>query len=440
MSNSKNKSILGHFIWTLSGQYYILFCNLLNSIMLSRILLPEGRGKVALAILYPTIIANVAAAGLGNISTWVLSKNPQKARGWFSHISITGVTIAVFASILCCFLLPYIIKNPEDLSLATFYILTIPILIFNSIIYGCFAGLMRFDLLAMFQSIGISLITFSILILTFLNFFTPLTYLYVLLTGSTIQLLLGLIILATHTSGSWRPYTPGGTRKFYFKLVPLLWVNIFRTQSDRLLLTTLLPNQSAKFGIYIASTSISNMVLPCITAIQNVLFPHSARASKEEVLSMFKQTIRIYNLIYFLIAIILILSIELLISLAFGKAFAGGGNYARLAIIALGLYGVNLQAISVLQGQGRPELATFYGLTIFIVSAVISIFCVLQFNYYGALLGNICGNFFGILILPYFLKGVSFSELIPGRKEINLSIYSVKNLIRKTFFFIFNKR
>jgi O-antigen/teichoic acid export membrane protein len=158
-----------------------------------------------------------------------------------------------------------------------------------------------------------------------------------------------------------------------------------------------------------------------------VLLPASANRPKRESTDLFCQTVRLFLIGSIAIVVPVFLAAPHILGLAFGKAYVGGATVLQMALIAAVLAGILRIGLSVLQGQGRPAIATVIGVLSLLASVGGASALLPLLGYVGATAGQCIGALCGLLLVYSSLRShISLADLLPGKSDVYFLCHAIR--------------
>jgi O-antigen/teichoic acid export membrane protein len=407
-------------IWAVLTQVLIMLSGIVSSVVLNRALQPEGRGDVAMAMLWPMLFGFLLVGGIESAIKTHVSRTPQDGCSLWAGWALVSLGVSIPAMAAGYFLTPFIlVGKPEIWSTARWFLLFIPFNIVGCLAFAVLEALGRFDLTAHVRVGSVFCILLLVVTLGEFGLLAPNTYLMAMLAIFFAGNAYPVWLLYRLSIGPWKPrlfHTAG----YALKAAPLGWSQVIRQRVDLMMIAALAPVNSAAIGVYVAGVTLGGLVAPFAMGFSSVLLPKSAQRSAPDAVLLFGRMGRAFILATTAVSLPLFFGAEWLLSLAYGEEFRAGAPAVRIALLNTLLGGLNAMGISALQGMNRPGAATVVGVVSCIVataSAALLLPCV---GYLGAAYGQALGIITGLLLLQRALHGHGFSiaELIPRWTEM----------------------
>jgi len=412
-------------------QATILFASAANAIILNRVLQPEGRGMVGLVMLGAPLLGVLGVAGWANANTWYVSRFPHAARSVWSSTVLAGLPLSLCLMAGGYFLLPYVFSGHEPIwSLARWLLLIIPLHIVLMASTSVLEGLGLFKQTAWIRAGAVLAVLVLLLGLVAAGNLTPTTYIGGVFVSTAAALVLSVWVVARSSAGGWGPQFAERPR-FALLTAPYVWASALQIHIDQLLIAAVMPSDETAFGVYVASANVARLLGPATIGLSMVLLPASAKRSQQASIQLFCRSVRFY----LIAALATMLPLELLASqaltIAYGRVYASGAIILRVSLVGAALTGILRLGISVLQGQGKPTLATGIGMAVLLISVGTGLALLPWLGYVGAALGPCVGACCGLAILVRALAPeLSLAELVPRRGDIVFLFDSINRRLR----------
>lgn len=405
--NPDPPSVKQQAFWSVTTHAVILFSGVISSVVVNRLLMPEGRGQAAAIMLWPPLLATLGAAGWANANTWYVSRYPHKARAVWSSTMIAGMLLSAAIVAIGYVLLPYVLyQYPGTRAPARLFLLVIPLHIAIMATTSVLEGLGLFNKTLWIRA-GLALTSLAFILLYASNAgLNPVAYSMLVLAANCVVAVGSVWHLAASTSGEWHP--EWSTRPaFVLRTAPQTWACALYERSDLILLTSFLSLDAASFGVFVASTSVARLLAPVTTGVAKVLLPASARRSPSQAIQLFRKTAGLFAVAAALGLLPLVCFAPEILSLAFGDAYASGAVFLQIAMFHGLFAGVLAFGNSTLQGLGVPGMATYVQVFSILMGLFIAIALLFPLGCSGVLIGKAAGVLLGVVLLFKMLTQLS---------------------------------
>jgi O-antigen/teichoic acid export membrane protein len=349
----------------------------ISGILVARALGPEGRGYLALLVVFPVILSQLGSFGLPQAATYFIATNPDSARVVYNRLkmSIFGQMFGLVIIHLIIVSL-YIRNEPKEVIIAGYLSLAvIPGLLAQqyglAILQGCQMyrpfNLMRLMPAAMYAILILSIFLAKVASLPSIAFVW--VFSFVAVGFFTAFIAKFRVIRLTENKND--KDLPGLQEMFKFGLRGLLGtvspMQNFRI--DQLVAGLFL--SPAALGLYVVGQAFTNLVTFIAQSAGMVAYPSVAsnetNTTARQLIWRFFISVAVIN---GLVVLALISLIPILVTFFFGKAFIGSIPIARLLL--LGAYFESLRRILVegMRGMGKPEVSTWAELSMYPLFAI----------------------------------------------------------------------
>jgi O-antigen/teichoic acid export membrane protein len=352
---------------------------LVNSILLSRWLGPAGRGEVAAAILWPTLLVYLSSMGLIASTMYFAASPNSKLQPIFANATAMAVIQGAVALIIGYVALPYLLgsQTAAVVNAGRLYLLVIPIGLSTQYGISILQGRMHvsaFNWLRTILPFGYLAGTLTLAAvgqLALLNIVILLFCLNVVAWLSTVTFLFRLGIRP-----SFRTDRDLGKQMLkYGAKVQVGNVSGMANQSlDQVLLAAWLP--SAYLGLYVVAVSAASVCQVFSQAVQMVSTPGIARCeSQSQRAAVLESVFRRYWVFSLLITVAIALMVPLTLPIVFGVNFKAAIWPAEILLLGGFLIGAKEVLAGGAQALGNPWLGSKAQLLALIVT--VGLLCVL---------------------------------------------------------------
>jgi O-antigen/teichoic acid export membrane protein len=340
-------------------QGIILLAGIGSGITLARSLGPEGRGELAIALLWPGILVLFGDFGLGFAFSYYAGKGKERMDDLWSLAIVSGLLSGGAIATIGWPLIPHFVRTLQGTARQElgWALLSVPIVLANG--FQAYLLLGR-GLVAEYNRIRI------ISALSYLVFVAGVALTYAASVHNFVLSYLlaqscGLVLCTALTVNRFRPR---------FHLSASLFQKVFsygiKTQvgsiaaqtnlrADQAIMSIILtPSQ---LGLYVVAVSISGVLSPLMSALAVVILPRTTHASSDVTGALI--VARHVKLACLLSLPVLIVSVALMpwvLPAFFGRGYSGAILSARILVIAGLFQGLNAVLGNSLRGLGRPAL------------------------------------------------------------------------------------
>ncbi len=309
-----------------------------GSILSARLLLPDGRGELAAAQLWPTTIAYLLLLGLNDATLYFSANRRQPASAVFAAALWLGVGLSVLGMMAgWSVALPLAYAGyPADVRrLAGLMMLVIPCNILGTIFLDMLRGhqrtgswnLMRLALPGCYLAIG--------LVLFVVGRADVLGFGVAFLVAQAVPMAWAIWLCVRHGWGGWR--VPGATMRamlgFGIRLHPSTVVQMVNDRIDQMLIqAVLLP---AALGFYVVSRNLAQMTATLGSSVTMIAYPRACAAADHERGAVIGVYLRLTLLLVIAATAALFLVTPLVIRLLYGGEFAAAAPVVRILLVGV---------------------------------------------------------------------------------------------------------
>ncbi len=420
---------------TLIFKVIAMAAGLAVSIVIARVLGPEGRGVYALVMTIIVMSASFGVFGLPSANTFFAAKNALMARTIGTQSIITGLAGAAL-SIVVIFLLnkfnPAIFRGLNEATWALTFAI-IPLFLWGNLF--AFAYLGRGKILAFntFET-GQRVIFFvlSVFILWYLN--RPIeTYLAVVLTAVG-------IMTAVYIINYFRDVSPGSIYESSYTatslgygiksyVATLLTLAVLRSG---VLFTNYFGGNEAA-GLFSVAQQMSELVIIIPTVVGAILF---GRVSKGDSYYLTPMVLRTTTAVFLPVTMVMFLASDWLILSVFGTEFSGSITALKIMLPGAFLLGLEVIIAQDIAGRGYPWPAVLAWVPVLIMNVVGYVVLIPGSGVNGAAI-SVSVSYLVIfgLITTYYVKlsGTGLLQLFLIKKEdVQILIEEFQSLISGT--------
>jgi len=417
-----------------------LVIGVIISILLARMLGPDGRGIYALAILIPSLAFIFTNLGINSSTVYFLGRkkySPQVIAG--SNI-IFSVFISLLAIILILLSLLFF-KNTflAGVPLYAFIlaILIVPFRIFISNSINVLLGIHRYITYNVMSFLDIFVHLILLLLLFLLSSFTILTALIAYLAASIITLIIIYIVLKKIIStfrfrlnkDYLRDAFTYGSKSYLSNVISFLHLRI-----DTLIINYFL--NPLAVGFYAVATSLTERLWLLSESASVILFPKIASERNDEAKRIFTPVLcRNILLLTIIGAILLLLLGKWIILLLYSKKFLNAVMPFQILLIGTIFVSGSKILANDIAGRGKPMINTYINIVSLFINIILNIILIPKYGIAGAAYATTISY-----SLIFFIRGIVYSRISRNRiidilfvKPSDFKLYTslFKSLIHK---------
>ena len=402
---------------------FTLLSGVLTSLLTAWALGPEGRGDLAVVVLWPNIVAWAFGLGLPQAYRYYLARYPESLSTLFSNALIFAFFIGLLAFGLAEVVVPRLVgqRNPEVMWLVRIYLLCIPPALLFELMLGLLEGARLFRWVAAARGTFYGTQAIAYLVLWLIGHLTVRNATYTMIVGQVACTILSFIGVKVALRPRWHPGWVEWKEAFDYGLryFPGLITGMATLRLDQLLLGAMAP--SAAIGLYMVAVRLSEITTVLASSVSDVLLPEvAARECKEESLQLLTKSLRQTIYVYVLVLIPLWFSAPFILQFAYGTEFLAATETLRLLLIASLLWSTGAIVNSGLNGLGFPLLSTVSRLSSAVVTVIALLYWLPTRGIVGAALASVLGYSVMLIVALYGLmykQKVSWRDCFYPRRD-----------------------
>jgi len=424
LNNTLGVGFIKTVIQNLTANLIIMGLGFITSIMLARMLGPDGRGTLEAIRLWPMLLITLSMFGLGKAISYYSAQDPNQAASYFATGWLMLIILAVPVILVGWFIIPVVLASYDEATIqaSRTFLLLIPIQFIGNLPYWSLQGLGKFTIWNTLRSLFSILWLLVILIAIFTDQKTAYFLAYGYLIAMTFNCAIWMFFMIKTVPG---PYKPNGS--FFAKLARYALPATFtfmpqelNRRLDQMLIALFLPAQT--LGLYVVAVAWSNLLLPIMTPISQAIFPKVAGTNDLNLAHDYGiQTVRISILIAFSSFFGLFFITPIVFPIFYGSDFKPAIPAAIVLVGASVIKSIGSVTAEVLSAFGKPKVpmkAEFIGLA----GTLFALLILLQpYGLMGAAIASLLGYGMTVVSLLIFLireTAVSWRYLIPTTSDI----------------------
>lgn len=395
-------------VYTFITSFIILTLGLTNSIILARVLGPEGRGEVAAAMLWPGLLVYLGSLGLFPAITYYSAQKDSDLTVVFSNALLLGIIQSLVILPLGYFMMPKLLASQSGAVIAAgrLFLISIPLGLLTQ--YGM--NILQSQLyMRVFNTIRLITPVGYLGGVILLVFGQQLTVVYIL----WLQIGLGLISLLTafvslfllcHIHPIQLNLSQAKTMLRYGLKVHFGTISqLANLRLDQALISAFMP--SVQLGFYVTAVSTSSLVQVLPSALRMVMTPAIAKkATVDEGIKTLVSSFRKYWMISLISFPFLLLTLPAIIPFVYGNEFAGAIRPTLLLLMAGLFLGAKEVLSGGLQGLGEPWLVSQSEIISLFITAFSLLIFLPAWGIMGAAIATLLAYFVSLMILVNGLR------------------------------------
>ena len=423
----------------MATQLILVLFQAANGVITARLLGPRGKGLYAICLLITSVLYLIMTFNIQGALTYFAGRNQYSKSSLFSFACLGALLI----SLLPAMALPLIPQSKLDLIVPGFSwglwglaCIVFPFIIFTNFLSGLLLGWLminELNIIKLVQGTTCLLLTISLLI-----FLKRTPRIAVISYGLSLLVSAGFFIFyLTRCNISLTTDIPGAMVKqgliYSAKGYAGNLFQFFNYRFDVFLVNYFLtPNQ---VGLYTVAVSAGELLWHFPNSIAGMLFSTVAREHGRYSTQKVAMISRITCLMTACAITVLIPCGRGLITVLFGKVFAGAFPSLEWLLPGIFFLGMSKVLTGYFNGNGHPQYGTYSSIISFIVMLGADLFLIPRYGINGAAIGSslsyICAS---AVVVYFFLRqtGAPFMSLLAAkRSDISLVLGTARSLCRR---------
>ncbi|HEX7544155.1 MAG TPA: polysaccharide biosynthesis C-terminal domain-containing protein [Candidatus Limnocylindrales bacterium] len=410
-----------------------------TSILLSRLLGPDGKGAYVAVVTLPGMLAAVGLFGLPGAVNYFAGRGASIK----SLIRATYASTAVLSVLLVgvvWFSLPVletsILRAAPD-NLVRVILLAVPLGILTtfggSLLYGRQA-------VRVYNLIQISLAAVSLMLVVVLVGFLRLGVNGAVAGAVAITVLTAVaVMVAVHRLGRSSPGGPpsslGGMASYAARLYPSSLSGYFVYRADTYIIQALMLGPQAALGLYSMAVTMAELVFYVPDSITTIFLPRVAGSTPDEANRLVGRVGRLTTLLTIAVALVLIPAGFLGIHLVLPKFV---DCLPAFVVLLPGVISLSVAKVmtSYVNGRGHPGLVAIGTVASLVLNVALNLVLIPRFGIVGASLSSLISYTFQAGMAVIFASRLSgqspLSLFVPGTGEIRLLVETGRRLMANT--------
>ncbi len=413
----KNVSVI------LLAQIITFLSSIASNILTARVLGPEGKGVLAIAMLIFSIIARFSSLSIEISNVYFIGQRRYKVADIAGNSIFLGIIISIIIGAIYFPLLPdfaKLLSKDIDIKFLAAAFLVIPLSLISSYLSSVLLGMQRIKELSMIN-ISTALIRFVFLLLFIVILDLGVVgALIAIILISTCRLILNIILLRRYTQFKIAKDKRLIEESIRFGLKGHIGnvLQFFNYRLDVFLVNFFLGARSV--GIYATSVTLAELLWYIPSSVQTVLLSKTASSDSETARRFTPIVCRHTLFITTLAAILLALIGKPLILVAFTDKFAGAVQPLYLLLIGIIALSLSKVITSDLAGRGMPYYMTYAVLISLVSTVIFDIALIPRIGIAGAAIASSVAYCITTAVVVAFYignTGVKLSDILILRKD-----------------------
>lgn len=364
------------------------------SLILARVLGPEGKGEITAIILWSTVLAYFFSFGFFEGNVYQAARNPQLSARLLAN-SLSMALAVIPAAVLVGWIgLPLFLhsnSNSAVLFAGRVGLLAIPLLLLQEFSNGLLRGwqlINQYNIVNILQkTLFLSGIVVAVLVFSLSLGTAVLIWVLSIVVSSASALVFSARANPLSLKGDWRALY--GTFLYGLKSYPGLvseWVNL---RLGQVLIAALFAASS--LGVYSVAVSLSESLWLAAFAVAAVVFPVASASGKREAEDLTARAARITLILLVGLAIPIFVFAPWIVEVLLGSQFHESIGLLRILLPGAVAFGVGRVIASGLKATNRPLRASMAQMSALVTAAVLTPVLILTFGILGVAVASSVG-------------------------------------------------
>lgn len=415
------KSLFVDIAGTFVTRIFLLGASFFVSILLARLLGPEGKGIVTAVFVIPNIIISLADLGIRQSTAYFIGKKIFEKEAILSSVSFIWIITSIISIVIVAI---YYSTGPNEIygwGILSIAILTIPLFLIQQYANGILQGLQHIGAINKMQ-IGMTFV--NIIGIVLLVWLMKLD----IIGAALVQLLIALYVavysiflIKKNIRFSFKKVYPSIQKQLFTKgiayAVTLFILNL-NYKIDIIFLERL--TNKSDVGIFSVGTSLAELIWQIPAAIGMVLFSKSANTTSErESVLRAAQLLRITTFLLIFICGIFWVASPVLVSILYGNDYLAAINVIRYLLPGILIMVIFKILNADLAGRGYPLFAlSAYSIPL-VVNIVLNIYLIPKYGIDGAAIAS---------SISYSIGGITFALIYSKKEQVKLKDLLIVNM------------
>jgi enterobacterial common antigen flippase len=294
---------------------FTLLSGVVTSLLTAWALGAEGRGDLAVVVLYPNIVALAVGLGMPHGTRYFVASEPERLPSLFPNAVYFALTMGILAFVSAEFIVPSVVGERSEMVmwLVRAYLINIPFALLYDMMAGMLEGSRQFKWAAISRIVffGIQCIAYTVLWLTGHLTIANAAFTMVIaqLANTTTAFFSVLLVLKPGWQPSYRVFKD--TIIFGLKYHLGVVTSFTTLRLDQLLLVGMAT--SVEMGLYVIAVRLSEIMTVLASSVSEVLMPEvAAKAEQDRSMQLLTRSLRltIYVFIVLMVPLLILAPLE----------------------------------------------------------------------------------------------------------------------------------
>jgi amino acid adenylation domain-containing protein len=414
---------------------FALLSGVITSLLTAWALGAEGRGDLAVIVLYPNIVALAVGLGMPHGTRYFVASEPQRIPSLFPNAVYFALSIGLVALAAAEFIVPSLVGERSEMVmwLVRAYLINIPCALLYDMMAGMLEGAKQFRWAAVSRIFffGIQCVAYTVLWmtdnLTIAN--AAFTMVVAQVANTTSAFLSVLLVLKP----GWKPNFQifKDTVLFGIKYHLGVVTSFTTLRLDQMLLVGMAT--SIEMGLYVIAVRLSEIMTVLASSVSEVLMPEIASSKDGRSMHLLMRSLRQTIYVFIILMVPLLVLAPYLLQYAFGTEFLAASSALRILLVASMVWSAGAIVNSGLNGLGYPGLSTLSRLSSAVITVITLLVWLPKYGILGAALSSLAGYsamFFVALFWLMRKQKLTLREIFhPQKKDIPMK--EISSILRR---------
>lgn len=334
----------------------IQLCNIASGVLAARLLLPQGRGELAVIILWSSIIATVGFLSIDQaVAYWSALRREHAIRltilAMLLATGLAAISVSVGFAILPSALESY---RPEVLSIGRLYLVYIPLSYFGMVILAYFQGSLRLTEWSLIRTVMPVGYVLGILVFLALGSTSVRDFVIASLLANAAVIVLGMALMVQRVPSNWLPNLQDLPRviRYGAGVHAAAIVATGNLRLDQVLIALFM--SPADLGYYVVAMSVAGGISLIASTLVPLAFPKIvSQATPEGKTLVFGRYLRLVIFAAAASTIVLFVFATWIVRTLFGEAFAPADDLVRILVLGALALATKMTLYAGLKAQNR---------------------------------------------------------------------------------------
>ncbi len=373
---------------------FTLVSGLVTGLLTAWALGPEGRGDLAVVVLYPNIVALAAGLGMAQATRYFVANRPRQTSMLFSNALCFAGIVGFAAFLIAELVIPNLIGTRSEavIWLVKAYLINIPFALLYDVMIATLEGARRFRWAAVSKILFFGIQSGAYLVLWFTGHLTVYSAAATMVVAQLANTTTALICVLLALRPRWRPSPRVFKRTLRFGLKYYVGVvTSFTTlRLDQMMLAGMAT--SVELGLYVIAVRLSEVMTLLASSVSDVLMPEVASSSgSDRSLKILTRSLRQTMYVYLILLLPLVAASPLVLSYGFGSDFIAAAPALRILLVGSMVWSAAAIINSGLNGLGYAGLTTISRLSSAVITVLTLLVWLPKYGIVGAALSSLAG-------------------------------------------------